>query len=217
MINFHNAKSFCENFTAFLKCIAGFVTSLCSAECGLLRCCLRLPLRGSIWAVWHAGSACFGGRHGPFCVVLPVLWRYCLCFSVLCLQPQAVLSLRKMFSPRPCLAVSLRRLAGLRVACGSFRGRLVVVVPLPSYGCLSVVLQRNGKVSLLACRVDALYVEHRLLACRGVSYGLLQVFYRADALVVHLLDYEPAVDAGIFQPCSFLSVTVSVCFFFSCR
>ena len=136
MINFHNAKSFCENFTAFLKCIAGFVTSLCSAECCLLQCCLRqplsvrfcympgvalarLPFRGSIWAVWHAGSACFGGRHGPFCVVLPVLWRYCLCFSVLCLQPQAVLSLRKMFSPRPCLAVSLRRLAGLRVACGS--------------------------------------------------------------------------------------------------
>lgn len=201
MINFHNAKSFCENFTAFLKCIAGFVTSLCSAECCLLWWCLRLPLsvrfcymlgvalarlpfRGSIWAVWHAGSTCFGGRHGPFCVVLPVLWRYYLCFSVLCLQPQAVPSLRKMFSPRPCLAVGLRRLAGPRVACGScspladggrgrhakgarglFRGRLVIVVPLPSYGCLSVVLQRNGKVSLLACRVDALYVEHRLLAC----------------------------------------------------
>lgn len=116
MINFHNAKSFCENFTAFLKCIAGFVTSLCSAECCLLWWCLRLPLsvrfcymlgvalarlpfRGSIWAVWHAGSACFGGRHGSFCVVLPVLWRYCLCFSVLCLQPQAVPSLRKCLVP----------------------------------------------------------------------------------------------------------------------
>ena len=202
MINFHNAKSFCENFTAFLKCIAGFVTSLCSAECGLLRCCLRLPLsvrfcympgvvlarlpfRGSIWAVWHAGSACFGGRHGPFCVVLPVLWRYCLCFSVLCLQPQAVLSLRKMFSPRPCLAVSLRRLAGLRVVCGSGRRRSGQackrrprVVPRAPRGCCAIAVvwlpvsclaaERQSKPSCLSgrcpvCRAPAPCLSRRLL------------------------------------------------------
>lgn len=115
MINFHNAKSFCENFTAFLKCIAGFVTSLCSAECCLLWWCLRLPLsvrfcympgvalarlpfRCSIWAVWHAGSHVLAAGMGRFALCC----RFC--GVIACASACCACSLRPCPRCEKCLA-----------------------------------------------------------------------------------------------------------------
>ena len=75
-----------------------------------------------------------------------------------------------------------------RVGCGGFYGGWLTAVAL-------FVLQRHGEVCLLAGGVDALDVEHRLLARGGFLYGFLEVVDGGDGSVVHLLDDEASADS----------------------
>ena len=64
---------------------------------------------------------------------------------------------------------------------------------------LLFVLKRHCEVTLLAGRIDTLYVENRLLRLRCVLYNLLQIVDGPYALVVDFLDDESLRNACILE------------------
>ena len=63
----------------------------------------------------------------------------------------------------------------------------------------SLIFKRNSKVCLLASRINTLYVEYRIAACRSFLHKVLQVFDCLHGTVVDTPDNESLGNACILE------------------